>query len=96
MKHEVFWVSGYRWDHGLHRDADAGDLYLMALEIREAYDQAAKHGGKIIAAHTIAFQIPPRPGLEKDESEGECLFLVAEVPDDSDMGDSDTEYVDRT
>jgi hypothetical protein len=94
MKHEVFWVSGYCWDRGM--GSEAGDLHRMALEIREAYDQTAKNGGRIIAAHTIAFQIPPRPELEKDESEGECLFLVAEVPDDSEMGKSDTEYVGRT
>lgn len=94
MKHEVFWVNGYRWDRV--RSSDAGDLHRMALEIREAYDQTAKNGGRIIAAHTVAFQIPPRPELEKEDSEGECLFLVAEVPDDSKMGESDTEYVSRT
>jgi len=92
MKHEVFWVSGYRLDCGM--GSDAGDLHSLALEIREAYDQAAKNGGRIIAAHTIAFQIPPRPELEKNESEGECLFLVAELPDDCNVGD--TEYVGRT
>jgi hypothetical protein len=96
MKHEVFYVNGDQ----AHTDGLRGleGLHMMALEIREAYDQTAKNGGRIIAAHTVAFQLSANPENEvnPDEVEGECLFLVAEVPDDSTMGESDTEYVGRT
>lgn len=96
MKHEVFIVSGDNVHRG-HRGANRldtrglGGLENMALQIREAYNLTAEIGGKIIAAHTVAYQLSANEedSYHQDETEGECLFLVAEIPDDSEIPDTD-------
>jgi hypothetical protein len=82
VKYDVFTINGHRpFGRGIESVDEIGD------EIREVYSLVAGNGGKIVTSHTVICTLGIDPESEyRDLRYADCLFLVAEMPDDYSPG----------